>query len=60
MKIKQQKEQKCVSQKNLKFNGYKRCLEATQIGNKTNQLEKNKLGVESLWENRKEFIKTIN
>ena len=49
-----------MSQKNLKFNGYKRCLEATQIVNKTNQLEKNKFGVDSLWENRKEFIKTIN
>ena len=48
-----------MSQKNLKFNGYKRCLEATQIVNKTNQLEKN-FGVDSLWENRKEFIKTIN
>ena len=32
----------------LKFEGYKSCLEATQLENKTNQLEKNKIDVNSL------------
>ena len=35
-------------------------LKATQLENKINQLGKNKLDVDSLKENYKEFIKTIN
>ena len=37
----------------LKFQDYKNCLEAAQIDNKINHLEKNKIYVDSL----KEFIK---
>ena len=42
MKIKKQKAQK-VSQKEFKFQDYKNCLEAAQIENKTNHLEKNEM-----------------
>ena len=41
----------------FKFKDYKHFLEATQLENKTNQLEKNKLDTESLRGNHKEFIK---
>ena len=37
----------------LKFQDYKNCLEAAQIENKINHLEKNKIGLDS----PKEFIK---
>ena len=39
----------------LKFEDYKNYLEAVQIGNKINRLEKNKIDTDSL----KEFIKKI-
>ena len=39
----------------LKFQDYKSCLEATQLGTKINQLEKNKVDVDSLGENNKKF-----
>ena len=48
MKIKKQKPQK----RKLKFEDYKNCLESTQFEN-TNQLEKNKIVVNRLKENRK-------
>ena len=32
----------------LKFENYKKCLEATQIGYKINYLEKNKINIDSL------------
>ena len=41
----------------FKFKDYKHFLEATQLENKTNQLEKNKLDPESLRKNHKDFIK---
>ena len=41
----------------FKFKDYKHFLEATQLENKRNQLEKNKLDPESLRKNHKEFIK---
>ena len=50
MKIK-----KCVIK--LKFQDYKKCLEAPQIENKINHLEKNKIDVDILKEDQKEFIK---
>ena len=57
MKIKKQKPQKSVSEnKKLKFDDNKHCLEATQLENKTNQLEKNKVNADSLGEYHKEFI----
>ena len=39
--------------KKLKFENYKNCLEATQLENKINYLEKNKTDIDSI----KEFIK---
>ena len=47
---------KCVIKRKLKFEDYKNCLEAAQIENKINHLEKNKMDVDSL----KEFIKNNN
>ena len=48
---------KCVIKRKLKFENYKNCLEATQLDNKTNYLEKNEINLESLKEDHKEFIK---
>ena len=44
---------KCVMKRKLKFENYKNCLEATQLENKINYLEKNKIHIDSI----KEFIK---
>ena len=38
------------------FEGHKHCLEATQIESEINQLDKNKIDVDSLRENHKELI----
>ena len=46
-----------VIKRKLEFEDYKNYLEATQLENKINYLEKNKLDVDSLQENQKEFIK---
>ena len=48
---------KCVISRKLKFENYKNCLEATQLENKTNHLEKNKIDIGRVKENHKEFIK---
>ena len=37
----------CVTKKELKFEDYKYCLDATHFENKINQLEENKLDVGS-------------
>ena len=37
----------CVIKRKLKFENYKNCLEATQIENKINHLEKNEIGIVS-------------
>ena len=37
---------KCVIKRKLKFKDYKNCLKATQLGNKINQLEQNKVNTE--------------
>ena len=42
-----------MSYRKLKFEGYKNCLEATQLKNKTNHLEQNNLNVDNLRENHK-------
>ena len=42
--------------KKLKFENYKNCLEATQLENKINHLEKNEINVDSLKKGHKEFI----
>ena len=41
----------------LKFENYKNCLEATQLENKINYIEKNKIDIDSIKENHKEFMK---
>ena len=51
---------KCVIKRKLKFEDYKSYLEAGQIENKINRLEKNKIDVDSLKEDLKEFIKKNN
>ena len=53
--------QKCVIKSKLKLQDYKNCLEAAQIENKINQIEKNKTDVDSLKEiirNSKSMLKT--
>ena len=47
---------KCNTKRKLKFEYYKSCLEAAQIENKINHLEKNKIDVDSLKEDHKEFV----
>ena len=59
MRIKKQKAQ-CIIKWKLIFENYKHCLEATQLKNKINQVEKNLVDVDTLKENHKEFMKTIN
>ena len=56
MKTKKQKVQKSVIKK-CKFKDYKNCLQAAQIENKINHLEKNKIDVGSLKKDKKEFMK---
>ena len=48
---------KFVIKRKLKFQDYKSRLETAQIENKINHLEKNKIEVDSLKEDKKEFIK---
>ena len=48
---------KCVIKRKPKFENYRNCLEATQLENKINHLEKNKINIDSLKKNLKEFIK---
>ena len=43
----------CVIKRKPKFENYKNCLEATQLENKINYLEKDKIDIDSI----KEFIK---
>ena len=47
----------CQKKKDLKFEYYKNCLEATQLENKIKHLEKNNVNTKSLKENHPEFIK---
>ena len=39
---------KCVIKRKLKFQDYKNCLEAAQIEDKINRLEKNKIVIDNL------------
>ena len=48
---------KCVIKRKLKFENYKSCLEAIQLQNKTNHLEKNKIDINSLKKDHKEIIR---
>ena len=47
---------KVCHKKTRKFQDYKNFLEAAQIDNKINYLEKNKIDVDSLRKDKKEFI----
>ena len=57
MKIKKTKDTKCVIKTKLTFYDYRKCLEAAQLKNKINHLEKNKTDANSLQEDHKEFLK---
>ena len=46
--IKKLNAQKSVIKTKLKFEHYKNCLKATQLENKINYLEKNKIDIDSL------------
>ena len=48
---------KCVIKRKTKFENYKNCLEATQLESKINHIEKNKIDVDRIKENLKEFIR---
>ena len=50
----------CVIERKIKFENYKKCLEATQPENKINYLEKNKVHIDNITGNNEEFIKRIN
>ena len=53
---------KCVIKGKLKFENYKNCLEATQLENKMNHLEKNKIDIDRFFcyeRKYEEFIKNI-
>ena len=60
MKVVIIKKQKAQKKRQLKFENYKNCLEATQVDNKINHLEKNENIIDILKKDHKEFIKTIN
>ena len=48
---------KCVIIRKLKFENYKSSLEVTQIKNKINHIEQNKINIDSPKKNHKEFIR---
>ena len=48
----------CALKGKLKFENYKNCLEATQLENKINHLEKNEIAVDSLNRDHREFTKS--
>ena len=47
---------KCIIKRKIKFKSYKNYLEATQLENKINHLEKNKFDIHNLKKDHKEFI----
>ena len=51
---------KCVIKRKLRSENNKNCWEAAQLDNKINYLEKNKIDIDILKKDHKEFIKTIN
>ena len=52
---------KFVIKRQLKFEHYKNCLEATQLGNKINHLEKNKIERDNIKrKSQRIYGKTIN
>ena len=57
VKIKKQKTKKCVIKRKRKFEIYKNCIETSQLETKANHLEKNKIDLDSLKKDHKEFLK---
>ena len=54
MKIKKEKgTKKCVTKRKLKFKNLKNCLEASQLENEINYLEKNETGIDSITKDNK-------
>ena len=47
----------CKKKRKLKFQDYKNCLNAAKIERKINYLRKEKIDVDSLKEDQKEFVK---
>ena len=47
----------CAIKRKCQLKNYKSCLEATQLKNKINHLEKNKINIDSLKKHHKEFIR---
>ena len=47
----------CAIKRKRKFENYKNCLEANQLENKINYLEKNETNINSLRKGHREFIK---
>ena len=56
MQVKKPKAQKCAVKRKIRFEDHERCLEAIQLENKTNYLEKNNLNVVNPQESHREFI----
>ena len=54
---KKKKTQRCIIKIKLKSKNYISCLEATELDNKINYLEKDKIDINSINENIKRFIK---
>ena len=52
--------QKVCHKKNIKFEIFENCLQATQIEDKINNIAKYKIDIGSLKTDQKDFIKTIN
>ena len=58
VKIKKAKHtKKCVIRRKLLFENYKSCLEAIQFENNINHLENNKININSLYKNYREFLR---
>ena len=55
VKIKKQKAQRSVIKRQLKFENYENCLEATQLENKINHLEK--IDIDGLKKDHKNSLK---
>ena len=51
---------KCVMKRKIKLENYINCLEATELDNKINYLEKHEIYIDSLKKDHKEFMKKIN
>ena len=49
---------KCVIKRKLKFKDYEKYLKASQVENKVNYKEKNKSDIDSVKEDKKEFLKS--